>query len=108
MLRFHVKMEIPQSHCGHTLCHDGKKRIVRIEWKNASLRRHKMTVLPPTAHQLAFLAVCLLYLAFGNPTTVFILLQSAGSISRNTYFAAGTIGNLLNTAAGSIRMRVVL
>ena len=41
-------------------------------------------------------------------STVFILLQSAGSISRNTYFAAGTIGNLLNTAAGSIRKRVVL
>ena len=40
--------------------------------------------------------------------TVFILLQSAGSIIRNTYFAAGTIGNLYNTAAGCIRMRVIL
>ena len=46
--------------------------------------------------------------------TVFILLQSAGSISRKALFAAGIIGNLLNTTAGSIggagsnRMRIVL
>ena len=34
--------------------------------------------------------------------TVFILLQSAGSISRKALFAAGIIGNLLNTTADSI------
>ena len=35
--------------------------------------------------------------------TVFILLQSAGSISSKHKFAAGLIGNLLNTTEGSIR-----
>ena len=46
--------------------------------------------------------------------TVFILLQSAGSISWKHKFAVSLIGNLLNTTAGSIggagsiRMRIVL
>ena len=35
--------------------------------------------------------------------SVFILLQSAGSIPRKAVFAAGRIGNLLNTTVGSIR-----
>ena len=57
-----------------------------------------------TMQDMSLLKVC----------TVFILLQSAGSISRKALFAAGIIGNLLNTAAGSIRgaglnrMRIVL
>ena len=41
-------------------------------------------------------------------STVFILLRPAGSIQDYRHFAAGFIGILLNTDAGSIRGRVLL